>query len=127
MPHPHLVPIAQRQYEHTLNEDQLHLEVLTSSWSTGEPGPIAYCVSEGMLKAEAIQEYNLKNHGKSMIVSSGSNTHFMDGMVFINILEQLYSPAFAIQRSRLDMARQSCCCDCDSDSMFVSTCIRFKS
>ncbi len=78
-------------------------EALTSSWSTGEPGPIAYCVAEGMVSPEDIQKYNAENQGRSMIVSSGSGTHFMNSETFAVVLEQLYSAAFQLQRDRWDI------------------------
>lgn len=75
-------------------------EALTTSWSTGEPGPIAYCIAEGVMNKETIVEYNSKNHGRSMILTSGTSSHFMSSETFLVVLEQLFSPAFEIQRNR---------------------------
>ena len=81
----------------------LEAQVLTSSWNTGEPGPIAYCVPEGAIPPEDVVSYNKSHHGRSMIVFSGTGSHFMSGEVLLQVFEQLYSPAFAAQRARPEL------------------------
>lgn len=77
-----------------------NLEALTSSWSDGSRGPIAFCVPDGALKVEDVKAYNSRHQGESMIVLSGSHTHFMCADTLLQVLEQLYSKAFEIQRAR---------------------------
>lgn len=75
-------------------------EVLTTSWSDGTPGPIAYCLPEGKLSGAEMAEYNCAHRGKSWVMSSGTSSHFMSGECFAVMLEQLISPALEIQRQR---------------------------
>lgn len=75
-------------------------QVLTSTWSDGQPGPLAYCVPEGRLTHEKISSYNQAHKGTSMIVTSGTKSHFMSAETLNIIMEQLYSPAFARQRAK---------------------------
>lgn len=75
-------------------------KVLTSSWSDGRAGPVAFCIPEGRLTASEINAYNMSNYGRSYIMTSSTKSHFMTGEVMACLLEQLYSPAFAQQRAR---------------------------
>lgn len=68
---------------------------------TWSPGPLCFCVPEGSMSPEAMSKWNLDHKGSSMVVASGSNTHFMNGSMFLQVLEQCYSEAFKIQRQRL--------------------------
>lgn len=76
------------------------LKVLTTSWSTGEPGPICYCIPEGSIPPADIQKYNMENKGKSFCFSSTTNTHFMNGETLLMVQEQCFSEAFAVQRCK---------------------------
>lgn len=78
-------------------------EVLTSSWSSGDPGPIAFCVSEGSMSTEEQHAFNMRNQGVAYVVTSGSKTHFMNGETYAVVLEQLYSAAFVKQRKALGL------------------------
>lgn len=75
-------------------------QVLTTSWSDGTPGPIAFCVAEGHISGQDIVDYNLKNYGRSMVVTSGGSSHFMTGETMMIMMEQLISPALKLQRER---------------------------
>ena len=85
---------------HLYVQDFSHAEVLTSSWSDGRPGPVAFCVAEGKLRPADIQKWNAEHVGSSLIISSQTPTHFMNAESLIVVLEQLYSPAFEAQRKR---------------------------
>ncbi|CAK9114704.1 Uncharacterized protein (Fragment), partial [Durusdinium trenchii] len=76
------------------------LTVLTSSWSDGTPGPIAFCCPDGALSVSEIQEFNASHVASAMVVPSGTNSHFMTSDTLLQVWEQLYSPALAKQRSR---------------------------
>lgn len=78
-------------------------KVLTSSWSSGAPGPIGFCVSEGAMSSEQLHEFNLKNKGIAYCLTSGTRSHFMCGETYAVMLEQLYSVAFANQRIALGL------------------------
>lgn len=75
-------------------------EVLTSSWSDGSRGPLAFCVPEGAMPVNSVKEWNNNHIGESMIVTSQSSTHFMNSDTMLQILEQLVSPALEKQRAR---------------------------
>ena len=76
------------------------LEVMTSSWSSGHAGPIAFCVPEGCVPSEALRSFNLANKGRAYMLTSGTTSHFMTGQVYAQLLEQLYSPAIELQKKR---------------------------
>lgn len=84
-------------------------EVLTSSWSDGTPGPIAFCCPDGALSVSEIQEFNASHVASAMVVPSGTNSHFMTSDTLLQVWEQLYSPALAKQRSRSLSLCNGCC------------------
>ena len=73
---------------------------MTSSWSTGEPGPVAISIPEGALSPEKMKAYNLAHAGQSLVLSSETSSHFMSGESLLVIYEQLYSAAIAQQRAK---------------------------
>lgn len=77
-------------------------KVLTSSWSDGSMGPLAFTIPEGCAKQADIVRFNEAYAGKAMVISSGTNSHFMTAQTLIQVLEQLVSPALEIQRARTD-------------------------
>lgn len=86
--------------------------MLTSSWSDGSAGPIAFTIPEGCAKQSDIVRFNEAYAGKAMILTSGTNSHFMTAQTLIQVLEQLVSPALEIQRARTDgvvLTRQYLC------------------
>ena len=52
------------------------------------------------MSAAEMAQFNQAHHGYSMVVSSGTSTHFMQGENLCQLMEQLYSPAFHIQRQK---------------------------
>lgn len=76
------------------------LQVLTSVWSDGSPGPIAFCVPEGKLTREEMTTWNRANLGRSYVLSSCTPSHFMSGETWAVLLEQLISPALQLQREK---------------------------
>ena len=81
--------------------------MLTSCWSSGDAGPVAFCISEGALDKDQIHSFNMANKGTAMVISSGSKTHFMSGEILVEVFEQLYGVAFARQRQRLGLRPDS--------------------
>lgn len=65
-----------------------------------------------MVSSEDIRNYNLANQGRSMIITSGSGTHFMNAESLTVVFEQLYSCAFQLQRERWDIAVCLYCPNC---------------
>ncbi|CAK9114494.1 Uncharacterized protein (Fragment) [Durusdinium trenchii] len=90
---------------------QRELDLLIMEHSSG---PIAFCVAEGHISGQDIVDYNLKNYGRSMVVTSGGSSHFMTGETMMIMMEQLISPALKLQRERhglSDQDRAALLCD----------------
>ena len=102
------------QKEHGLKHVQyciwFLLQVLTTSWSDGTPGPIAFCVPEGKMPSAEIQKWNREHVGRSLIITSQTPTHFMNGEILVVIMEQLFSPALEAQRARQPVREASIRC-----------------
>ena len=77
------------------------ITVLTTSWSDGSRGPLAFCVPDGKVSPEAQAAWNVAHKGKSYILTSGSGTHFMTADTLLQLYDQLFSPAVELQRAKL--------------------------
>ena len=75
-------------------------EVMTSIWSDGTRGPLAFCIPESRMSQESMVAFNDRHVGRALVVSSGSSTHFTTADVVLHIFEQLYSPALSLQGDR---------------------------
>ena len=75
-----------------------------SVWGDGSAGPLGITVPEGMLTAKFIAEVNRERQGKVYILTSGSNTHFMNAETTVELLEKLFMPAFKRQRQKHNLA-----------------------
>ena len=76
------------------------MTAVTTSWSDGTAGPIAFCVPEGRISAEEMAKFNKEHRGRSYVLSSGSKTHFLTADTLLILYEQLFSPALVLQRQR---------------------------
>ena len=81
------------------------ITVVTSSFSSGEPGPLAICVPDGWMKPALIDEFNCKWVGQAMVFSSQTESHFMTQETFLVYLHQLVTPALSRQRAHLGVPR----------------------
>ena len=87
------------------------LQALTSSWSDGTAGPIAFCLPEGKISPQDAAAYNRENRGRSFVMTSGTESHFMSGEVLAVMMDQLISPAMEKQRQKnLECDIQYRCC-----------------
>ncbi len=75
-------------------------EVLTSTWSDGRGGPLAFCVPEGRISASEIHQFNCQHVGVAYVLTSGTASHFMCAETLATVYEQPYSPALRVQRER---------------------------
>ena len=75
-----------------------------SVWGDGSAGPLGITVPEGMLTAKFIAKVNRERQGKVYIMTSGSNTHFMNAETTVELLEKLFMPAFKRQRQKHNLA-----------------------
>ena len=76
------------------------IQVLTTSWSDGSPGPLGFSVPEGVMSASEIRQWNLSHKGTSWVMSSGTGSHFMSADCWMVMLEQMISPALKLQRDK---------------------------
>ena len=76
-------------------------QVLTSSFSDGAPGPVAFCLPEGKISPQEALAFNRANHGRAYVLTSGTDSHFMTGEVLAVLLDQLISPALEKQRLKI--------------------------
>ena len=75
--------------------------VLTTSWSDGTRGPLAFCVPDGKITPEEQRAWNVAHKGRSYVLTSGTRSHFMTADTLLQLFEQLFSPALQQQRDRL--------------------------
>lgn len=75
-------------------------KAMTSTWSDGSRGPICFSCPEGSIDATTIRKFNDEHVGTAMILTSGSKTHYMTSDVMLQVMEQLYSAALSMQRTR---------------------------
>lgn len=52
------------------------------------------------MDAQSIKLWNDAHHGTSLILTSGSKTHFMTSQTLLQVYEQLISPAVQLQRAK---------------------------
>ena len=70
----------------------------TSTWANGTSGPVFACVPDGKLPEDTKRTYNAKYPGEFYVTTSGSSSHFMTADTTIEMLSELYGPAFEAQR-----------------------------
>lgn len=93
--------IARSDY---IPEHRRSVTVVTSTFSSGEPGPLGICIADSFLKQDVIDEFNAKYRGRCLLFRSQSTSHFMTGETFVLLLHQLVGPALMLQRERLKVA-----------------------
>ena len=75
-----------------------------SVWGDGSAGPLGITVPEGMLTAKFIAKVNSERQGKVYIMTSGSNTHFMNAKTMGEMVGKLFLPGFKHQRQKHNLA-----------------------
>lgn len=89
-----VVPVAASRHAHTC---------VTTTWANGERGPLIYVFPEGQFPHERLVALNKKFAGEIWCVTSGKDTHFMDGEVTVRMWEECFSMAFAQRRKNLGL------------------------
>ena len=79
---------------------------------------MAFCIPEGGVKGEEILAFNRAHMGKYMLLTSGGKSHFMTADTLLQVFEQLYSPALALQRAK----HHACMFSCSVRLMLVEAC-----
>ena len=77
--------------------------MVTSTWASGHPGPVCFCVPDGYLSKKWVKDFNRKWLGKYHILFSGGDSHFMTSDTTIHMYECLYKPAFSQRRTVLGL------------------------
>ena len=93
-------PQAADKKIHAIKHARRGITAVTSSFSDGSRGPIAFCVPEGRVTADEMKAFNLANVGEAFLFTSGSTSHFMTADTLHQVFEQLFSPAIERQRER---------------------------
>lgn len=73
---------------------------------------MGFCLPNGAMKVECMNDFNSKFFGQAMVVASGSKSHFMTADVWLQMLEQMISPALKIHRLKqlADLYSTDICC-----------------
>ena len=69
------------------------LTAVTSTWGSGEMGPLGICVASGALPVTLIREINATWRPHVFVFESGSETHFMNADTTLLYLQELIAPA----------------------------------
>ena len=88
-----------------ISDARKSVTVVTSSFSSGHPGPLAICVPDGFAKQSILDEFNQKWLGQAMVFTSQSSSHFMTAETFLVYLHQLITPALSRQRAILKVPK----------------------
>lgn len=75
--------------------------VVTSTWSSGEAGPLGICVPDGFMGQAEMESFNQQWLGQAFIFRSESVSHFMTSDTYLVLLHGLISPALSRQRQKL--------------------------
>jgi len=85
-------------------EARKSITAVTSTWSSGEAGPLGLCVPDGFVKQEVMDQWNAKHEGRAFMFQSQSTSHFMCSETWLVLLHGLIAPALALQRKKLGVA-----------------------
>lgn len=61
---------------------------------------MCFCMPEGSIPAPEIRAWNSKHVGLAYIVSSGTQSHFMQSNTLLEVFDQCYSAAVKLQRNK---------------------------
>lgn len=102
-------PKTMGKKHHAVKGARRGITAITSTWSDGSRGPIAFCIPEGRMKVEEICAFNSRYEGRAFVLTSGTGTHFTSAETMLTVFEQLYSVALQNQRHKhLDIGFESC-------------------
>lgn len=79
------------------------ITAVTSSWSDGSAGPLGLCVPDGALSKAFMEQWNSDHLGTAYVFTSERKGHFMTGATFLQLLQELVTPALALQRKKLHL------------------------
>ena len=95
--HKHVLvtPVSASRHAHTC---------VTTTWASGEPGPLIYVFPESQFPHERLIALNQYFKNEIWCVTSGKDTHFMDGEVTIRMWEECFANTFAQRRERFNLS-----------------------
>ena len=76
-----------------IKDQRKSITIVTSTWANGSPGPLAICAAEGMISEKIRTSLNNKYKGQLLIMSSGSDVHFMNGETNMEMRDSLLTRA----------------------------------
>ena len=79
------------------------LTFVSSTWSDGSPGPVAFNVKHGILLEKDIKKINRSQLGLVYIMVSNTESHFMNADTTLELFRELYGPAFHARRRFLEL------------------------
>jgi hypothetical protein len=94
----HITPVSASRHSHTC---------VTTTWANGERGPLIFVFPESQFPREHLIHLNQKFSDEIWCVSSGTDTHFMDGEVSIRIWEECLAKIFAKRRERFELSLEA--------------------
>ncbi|CAK9011053.1 Uncharacterized protein (Fragment) [Durusdinium trenchii] len=115
-------PKTMGKKHHAVKGARRGITAITSTWSDGSRGPIAFCIPEGRMKVEEICAFNSRYEGRAFVLTSGTGTHFTSAETMLTVFEQLYSVALQNQRHKHSLDEKSkAAFICDAWTGFFST------
>lgn len=72
---------------------RIGVTAVTSTWASGELGPLGVCVASGAVPLSFIQDINKQWAGHIYVFESGSDSHFMNAETTLLYLQELIGPA----------------------------------
>ncbi|CAK9000255.1 Malate dehydrogenase 2, partial [Durusdinium trenchii] len=86
---------------------RIGVTAVTSTWASGEIGPLGICVANGALPQAFIEEVNEKWAGHVYVFQSMTESHFMTAETTLLHLQELISPALELRRASLGYNRET--------------------
>ncbi|CAK9000257.1 Uncharacterized protein (Fragment), partial [Durusdinium trenchii] len=86
---------------------RIGVTAVTSTWASGEIGPLGICVANGALPQAFIEEVNEKWAGHVYVFQSMTESHFMTAETTLLYLQELISPALELRRASLGYNRET--------------------
>lgn len=107
-------PVSGARNPHTL---------CTSTWSDGTPGPLLSVWQEGCIPQKVIERINQRFAGRMLVVTTRSDTHFMNGELTIRFLQELVGPAPRLRAALILTVVGFCVLDAKRDALQRRRCV----
>ena len=71
---------------------------VTSTWASGDIGPLGICTAQNALKQSFIQDINSAYHGQVFVFESGTESHYMTAATTLTYMNELIAPVSSSDR-----------------------------